>query len=150
MKLSNIMRYVTDDVTQLQVPLQSEVDCITDYIDLQKLRLSDRTQVDYSVTGDLEMKNISPLLLMTFVENVFKYGVSAHEPSPIVIRISVDGKATTLFCSNRIFNTQAKMERTGIGISNTRQRLEHLYPGKHSLDIKEENGFYNVMLKLYA
>ena len=124
------------------------MDCISDYIDLQRLRLSDKTWVDFSVTGDLEMKNISPLLLMTFVENVFKYGVSAHEPSPITIRITADANTITLFCQNRIFASKTTLERTGIGISNTKQRLEHLYPNKHLLEIKEENGMFTVMLTL--
>src|SRR6201999_506982 len=80
LKLSNIMRYVTDDTREDFVPLQSEVDCINDYIELQKLRLGTKTQVDFKITGDIESKQIAPLILMTFIENVFKYGISKHEP----------------------------------------------------------------------
>ena len=148
MKLSNIMRYVTDDATHDFVSLQSEVDCISDYIDLQRLRLNQKTGVDFSVSGRLDQKQISPLILITFVENVFKYGVSNHEPSPVTVRISADEKTITLFCQNRIFHSLRKVDREGIGIRNTRQRLEFLYPGKHALNITTENGLYNVLLTL--
>ncbi|MGB8194567.1 MAG: sensor histidine kinase [Chitinophagaceae bacterium] len=150
MKLSNIMRYVTDDAMETEVSLQSEVDCITDYIDLQRLRLSQSASVEYTLSGEFERKNISPLLLMTFIENVFKYGVSAHEPSPIIIKISADDNTVTLYCRNKIFSTRQNLERTGIGISNTKQRLEHLYPGRHELKIEESEGFYTVELRIRA
>src|SRR5437773_3176321 len=79
MKLSNIMRYVTDDATNDFVPLQMEIDCINDYIELQRLRLSKKAEINFAVSGNTEDKQIAPLILMTFVENVFKYGISTHE-----------------------------------------------------------------------
>ncbi len=148
MKLSNIMRYVTDDATHDFVPLQSEVDCISDYIDLQRLRLNKQTEICFSVTGDTDDKQIAPLILITFVENVFKYGISNHEPSAVTIRISTDEKTITLFCENKVFSTLRRIERTGIGIKNTKQRLEFLYPNKHLLNITTENGLYTVFLTL--
>lgn len=74
MKLSNFMRNVTNDVSQNFVPLQQEVNCINDFISLQ--RLNKKAQVVFTIEGNLENKRIAPLLLMTFVENVFKYGIS--------------------------------------------------------------------------
>jgi hypothetical protein len=148
MKLSNIMRYVTDEATRNFVPLNSELDCISYYIDLQRLRLNKKTEVDYSVTGNLEKKQIAPLILMTFVENVFKYGVSNHEPSTISIKLVSEEQSVSFFCRNKIFQTHNKAERPGIGIANTKQRLEHLYPDKHTLHIAEENGWYVVQLTL--
>jgi two-component system LytT family sensor kinase len=76
MKLSNIMRYVTDDVTEDFVPLQSEIDCISDYIELQRLRIGNNTRINFEVKGDIDRKKIAPLVMMTFIENVFKYGVT--------------------------------------------------------------------------
>jgi LytS/YehU family sensor histidine kinase len=150
LKLSNIMRYVTDEASQNFVPLQNEVNCATDYIDLQRLRLSDKVTIDYSVMGTLEGKEIAPLLLMTFIENLFKYGVSNHEPSPIVIQLMADEKAIHFSCQNRIFSTQRKTERTGIGLANTKQRLEHLYPYRHLLSITRQDNLYTVQLTLQA
>jgi hypothetical protein len=149
MKLSNIMRYVTDDVNEESVSLQSEVDCITDYIDLQKLRLGKKVLLEYSVTGDLENKKIAPLLLMSFIENVFKYGISNHQESVIVIRLSAEEEYINFFAQNKLFATERKTERTGIGIGNTKKRLAHLYPGKHGLLITRENGLFTVELSLY-
>ncbi len=150
MKLSNIMRYVSDDVLQDMVPLRHEMDCISDYIDLQRLRLGEKTWVTLDVSGSPDNRRIAPLLLMTFVENAFKYGTSNHEDSQISIRLQAEEDSIRFSCSNKIFATRRINERTGIGIANTRQRLEHLYPGKYVLNIANEKGFFNVELVLQA
>ena len=151
MKLSNIMRYVTDDVAEDFVPLQSEIDCISDYIELQRLRIGKNTAVNFEVNGDIGIKKLAPLVMMTFIENVFKYGVSKHEPSAIDIRINIRELNISFYCKNRIFGLQkSDYQRTGIGINNTKQRLEHLYPGKHLLSISNLNNEYIVQLTLQA
>ena len=148
MKLSNIMRYVTDDVREEYVPLENEVAFISDYIDLQRLRLGDKMNVGFLVSGKIAGKKIAPLILMTFIENVFKYGISKHEPSDIDIQLSVTDDMIRFFCQNKLYETQRQTESTGIGIDNTKQRLEHLYSGKYELSIKTENGKYTVLLIL--
>ena len=150
MKLSNIMRYVTDDVREDFVSLDNEIECMRDYIDLQRLRLGKKMNVDFMVTGNTGNKKMAPLILMTFIENVFKYGVSNHEPSDIVIKLSADEHAITFFSRNKLFEKKYNAGRTGIGIVNTKERLKHLYPDKHFLDIKKENGFFTVQLSLQA
>jgi hypothetical protein len=148
MKLSNIMRYVTDDASEHFVSLESEVDCIRDYIDLQRLRLGKKVHLDFTVKGGLERKRIAPLILMTFIENVFKYGISNHEESSLIIRIFAEERTITFFSRNPVFTCRKNTERTGIGVSNTRQRLEHLYPNRHLLNITEEKDLYTVELTL--
>lgn len=148
MKLSNIMRYVTDDANEDFVSLQSEVDCINDYIELQRLRLGEKTAIDIDISGNIGLKKIAPLILMTFIENVFKYGVSKHERSAIVIKIQATETEIAFFCENRIFQDVNESNRTGIGLKNTRKRLEHLYAGRHSLTITSQNNFYTVNLTL--
>lgn len=150
MKLSSIMRYVTDDVHEQRVPLQSEIDCINNYISLQKLRLGENFPVQFSVKGNTDTKNIPPLTLMTFVENAFKHGVSNHEKSNIIIKIITDEKAIHFFGQNTIFAKPVNAERTGIGIENTRKRLQALYPGKHLLKIEKNEKLYIAELILYA
>jgi two-component system, LytTR family, sensor kinase len=147
MKLSNIMRYVTDDVTEDLVPLQSEADCIANYIDLQRLRLGKKTAVEWSVSGNLN-KTIPPLLLMTFVENAFKYGVSNRESTDILVQLAADEYSIHFYCSNKIVQGFQQPERTGIGISNTRRRLQHLYPDKHILTITNANDTFTVELTI--
>ncbi|MBD1391544.1 sensor histidine kinase [Mucilaginibacter glaciei] len=147
MKLSNIMRYVTDDVTRDFVPLNDDLKCIKDYIDLQKLRLGPKTIVTFNITGDTAGRQIVPLILMSFVENTFKYGISKKEQSEIVIDIKAEVGSIIFFCQNKIFNRQIT-ERSGIGIANTKQRLQHLYAGKYMLNIREADEFFRVDLVL--
>ena len=148
MKLSNIMRYVTDDVTKDFVPLSYELNCIRDYIDLQKLRLGKKTTVDFAISGTITNQHIAPLILMSFIENTFKYGISKKEDSTIKIIIEIRQELTSLYCENKIFNNRNSTERTGIGIANTRRRLEHLYPNRHQLNITERDGLFCVNLIL--
>lgn len=150
MKLSNIMRYVTDDVTLDYVTMQSEVDCIQDYIALQGLRLGGKTKVNFNINGTIAQQKIAPLLLMTFVENVFKYGVSKQHESIIDINLLIANGSVTFMCTNPIFERKENIERTGIGITNTKQRLQHLYPGKHTLNITDDNNQFTVVLTLHT
>lgn len=148
MKLSHIMRYVTDEVTQDYVPLEWEVECINHYIDLQRMRLNEKTQVDFITGGDMEGKQVPPLILMTFIENVFKYGISSHEPTIIIIKLMTDTGAIEFFCQNKIFNKQQEVVRKGIGIENIKKRLNQLYPDKHRLSINVSNDLFIVTLIL--
>ena len=150
MKLSNIMRYVTDDVSADFVSLENEVDCISDYIELQRLRMNEDTPINFTVKGDIRHKNIPPLILMTFVENIFKYGISKQEPSIIDINIDASDAGVSFFCQNKIFIRNTETQRMGIVIKNTKQRLEHLYPGKHLLYITNDDDFFTVQLVLQA
>jgi len=148
LKLSNLMRYITDEATADFVDLTNEVACIRDYIALQQLRLSKKVQINFSVEGDLEHKKIVPLVLITFIENVFKFGISNREASVITIALRADKQAITFYCQNPIFPHQAQPERAGIGLANTSARLNHLYPGTHTLNITTINGFFTVQLTL--
>ncbi|RYE31038.1 MAG: hypothetical protein EOP42_11220 [Sphingobacteriaceae bacterium] len=148
MMLSNIMRYVTDDVTEDFVLLQHEINCIQDYISLQKLRLGSKTQLNFEVEGLIGNQKIAPLIIMTFVENVFKYGISKHHSSVINIKVKVLGECISLFCQNTLLDHQPNITRTGIGITNTRQRLELLYPKKYQLEIDSNNQLFTVQLRL--
>jgi two-component system LytT family sensor kinase len=148
MRLSNLMRYITDDATRDYVSLDEEIACITDFISLQKLRHGDNVKVDFSVSGNTREIAIAPWILMTYIENVFKYGISSHEAAPITIRLTAEADRISFFCQNKIFATPRVTERTGVGLVNTEQRLKHLYPDKHSLQITRENDLYTVALAL--
>ncbi|TWJ03373.1 histidine kinase [Mucilaginibacter frigoritolerans] len=148
MRLSNIMRYVTDEVSEDFVPLENEVECIDNYIDLQRLRAGKMTEIDYSISGDASGKEIAPLIFMTFIENIFKYGISKQANSKLIIRVEIAGDLISLFCKNPIYEGIRTEPRQGIGIQNTVQRLDQLYPGNYTLNIHRTGDFFTVDLKL--
>jgi two-component system, LytTR family, sensor kinase len=148
-KLSDIMRYVTDDSRNDFVPLENEIICAQDYIDLQRLRLNDKTRVSFKIEGEIHEKLVAPLIFMTFIENAFKYGISAHETSAIEINIRALEEEIHFFCKNRIFLKKLDVPAVGMGIANARRRLEHVYPRRHKLIIDQEEGIYIADLRLF-
>lgn len=147
MKLSKMMRYLTDEVTEDFVSLDDEIECINDFIDLQKLRISNTT-VDFTVTGETGSQQIAPLLLMTFVENAFKYGISSHSHSAIDIAITIAAGKIEFTCTNKIHPNKTTAQREGTGIANVKQRLQLLYPGKHLLVIDSSDNTFTVQLTI--
>ncbi len=149
MKLSSIMRYVLSETKQHLVPLDKEIKFIQDYIDLQQVRLTEKIKVSFTVSGDTENRQIAPLLLMPFVENAFKYGISTKEHSEIKISIEARQGAIEFLSDNKVIATETdRHDNNGIGLKNTRRRLEILYPGKHQLEILRENNHFKVHLNL--
>jgi hypothetical protein len=151
MKLSSIMRYVLTEARQDTVPLEKEMQFINDYIELQKIRNTDKTSVGFTVVGDISGKKISPLILLPFTENAFKYGVSTRELSPINILIeSHKNHIHFKIKNNKHNNGKNSLVNTGIGINNTRRRLELLYPGKYDLNIEDEPQTYTIHLNIHS
>lgn len=150
MKLASIMRYVLTEAKQDSVALEKEVQFIGDYIELQKMRSTQKTQVDFSLSGEVSGKQISPLLFLPFVENAFKYGVSTREPSPIGIHLRVTPAMIELEVTNIKHQGMAGAQavNTGIGLQNARRRLDLLYPNRHELEITEDGTIYRANLKL--
>jgi two-component system LytT family sensor kinase len=150
MKLSSIMRYVLTEARNDLVPLEKEILFTSHYIELQKMRLTDKTSIDFTIKGDPLGRQIAPLLLLPFVENAFKYGISTREWSPI--RILLDIKKDSLYFSisnQKHLNTALKMaDNTGIGISNTKRRLDLLYEDRYSLSIEDKTSEFSVHLKI--
>ena len=148
LKLSNLMRFISDEATRDCVPLEDEITCIQDYIDLQQLRLGGNIKVDFTVTGTPHRFLIAPLILITYIENAFKYGISSHQNCEIIIRINAEPAAITFYCQNCIFDRAKLTDQDGIGLQNARQRLNHLYPDRYKLNTNSEDGQYKVNLIL--
>lgn len=147
-KLSGMMRFVISEAHHDFVSLQKELEYISDYIDLQKMRLQETALVALDVSGILPGKRIAPLLLITFIENAFKHGITPGQPSPINIRIRLNGEQLTLEVSNHLSATATGTEKSNIGIENTRNRLRLLYPSSHQLNIREETDRFIVHLTI--
>lgn len=149
LKLSGLMRYVITDAHNEKVQVEDEVNYICDYIDLQKMRLGNTIELMFIKKGNFTQNQIAPLLLIPFVENAFKYGVSPGKKSDIYILISIDHNILALKVRNSKLNNSANMEmKTGIGIKATVDRLIILYPGDYNLDIEDLDKVYNIELKI--
>lgn len=147
-RLSGIMRYVIDEGGQDWVPLEREVAYLTDYIALQRLRFTDNVKIDLQVRGDFLGRRIAPLLFVSFVENAFKHGISMEQESPIHIALDVDGEQTRFAVKNRKLGHSTGNYGGGIGLENTRKRLEILYPERHRLQVNETAAEYEITLTL--
>ena len=147
-KLSGMMRYAVSEANLSQVSLSKEVSYISNYIELQKLRITDKIVITFEVAGDVEGKNIAPFLLIPFVENAFKYGVNAEENSDIWIKIEINEFDLLMQIeNNKVFVRKDKNYGASLGIKNTKKRLQILYPGTHVLKIKD--GKYDFIVSLY-
>lgn len=128
------------------VPLVDEVDYINQYVGLQKLRLNGETSVELEIDIEDTSLMIPPMLLVTFVENCFKHGVSPVEKSQIKISMHERGGWMRFLTSNRIFPVRRIGEH--MGIDNCRRRLELLYPGRHELNTLNTGTFFVVELQI--
>ena len=151
LKLSAIMRYILTETQIDKVPLQNEIDFITNFIDLQLVRLTDKVHINFTSEGETGQSMVAPLLFIPFVENAFKYGVSTKEKTEIVIRFITKENHIQLYVSNTIVKADNGIhDTTGIGINNVKRRLELLYPGQeHTLLVKEENNLFIVKLDIF-
>ncbi|OPZ98880.1 MAG: Sensor histidine kinase YpdA [Bacteroidetes bacterium ADurb.Bin408] len=148
-KLSGIMRYIINEASQDMVSLEKEITYIRDYIELQKIRFGDTIRLVFSVDGRTEGLVISPLILITFIENAFKYGINPEKNSSIEISIRVEGSWLTLKTFNyKAANIIADETQSKLGLKNTLKRLNSIYPGTHTLTIDETEGAYSCELKI--
>ena len=158
MQFTNLIKYMYSNGIKDSVSVDDEINYIQDYVNLQKHRLNNHTKVDfkYNTNNKIGNINIAPMLMITFVENAFKYGVSSNKDTIIEIDIEIKDKKLEMICKNDILNLnhQSKetspKEQVGTGINNCRKRLALLYPDKHQLEIIDNNTNFivNLMINL--
>jgi len=149
--LSEILRYNLYDTEKAFILLEKEIVNIQNYVSLQKLRLTDKTEVMLEFSGDPQKNVIEPLILLTFVENAFKYGSDNYNKSFIGISISIVQNILHFSCKNHVINqsnNHTETESSGIGLENVIRRLELLYPDSHLLETGEDNGIFSVELTI--
>jgi len=150
-KLSGMMRYMIYESNAETVPLKKEIEYINSCIALNKLRYADHEAiVDFRYSEPVPELAIAPMIFIPFVENAFKHGVTIDSTSFIDISITVQDKELLFTCGNKNHSLVKKMqdEKSGIGLENVKRRLDLLYPGKHSLDIKSDEDKFRIMLKI--
>lgn len=150
MKMSAIMRYMLYDATSDKVLLEKEVEYLKSFIELQLLRIRQKDLVVLTITGPIEGRNIAPMLLIPFVENAFKHGNKNITPPGIIINLNIEDNRILFEITNYLRKNSAtsRDKAKGIGLNNVRRRLELLFPGKHVLDIWENQNMYHVKLIL--
>jgi hypothetical protein len=150
MKLSNLMRQLTNDTGVDLVPFPEEEAFIRDYIELQQMRLTDTTHVIYQVTGSYDHLYIAPRLLIPFIDNAFKYGVSNRHPSDILISLDFTDSILHFKTKNQVQPKLAEpLEKTsGIGLENVKRRLDLLYKNKYHLTLSSHHDIFVVELEL--
>ena len=147
MNFSNILRYTYSQVGQDLVPISQEVDYIQQYVELQKLRLNRHTTVQLYTEIDQPNKRIPPMILITFVENAFKYGTSSETDCKIIIKVRLHEGLLVFNTENTIMNERTE-EETAIGIDNCQKRLELQFKDKYVLENKETEGIYYTHLTI--
>ncbi len=150
--LSHLMRYMIYESNVELISLEKEIQQIDRLIELQKLRFSndDDIQIDFTIDGEAENTLIPPMLLIPFVENAFKHGISLTTPSFVRIHLKVQNETLEFSASNSNHSRIKDKEKVepGVGLQNVSRRLELLYPGKHELAISDREREFEVRLKL--
>lgn len=146
LKLSSLLSYMLYDCKTDHVRLEKEIEIMKNYIDLEKERYGNRIEISWSVHGEIKDKFIAPLLILPFLENAFKHGISEQIEKPwLGVDISVKQDAVRCKITNSK-NDYVPVSENGIGINNVKKRLEFLYPDKHELKINDEGNFFVVSI----
>ena len=142
------MRYMLYETNNDFVTLNKEIEYIQNYLKLQRLRIANNEHVTLNIHGSISNQKIRPLLLISFIENAFKYGTDFKGNTEVKIEIDVNGDELQFKCINLIGNRKKENDSSGIGLKNTRERLELLYKDKHTLLVAEKDNRFIVNLTL--
>ena len=150
--LADLMRHIIYESKGNFIVLEKEIEFVNNFIALQKIRTSEDVEIEYNIKGQVPYARIAPLLFEPFIDNAFKHGLPGMNGKDF-IRISFD-LSLPEWLTFRIENNYEEAEPTdkknsGIGISNVRQRLQHLYkPSEYELNITHHNHIHSVYLRL--
>ena len=149
LKLSEMLRYVIEECNQEYVTLGSEVAYIQNYLEFYKLKSPGKRKISFSINIENQNLHIAPMLFIPFVENGFKYSrIEEDKDGFIDITLNEKDGIILFSCKNSVFSQRTILKGSGQGISNVQQRLEIIYPEKHSFVFKEDEKTYYIELKL--
>ena len=148
-KFTELLKYTYTTANRDWVTIADEIDYINNYIDLQLIRFDKHTNVVRTYSVDNHAADIPPMIFLTFVENAFKYGASSSRNCDIIIKLHLNRGMLLFETQNMIVRHSDEFRKDmPIGIDNCRNRLSGLYPDDYSLNIKDEDGLFNVELKI--
>lgn len=149
MEVSQLMRYQVEQGNKEFVSLENEIAFISSYIQLEKERVGYRCRIDFDYECDQEGRyEIVPMVLITFIENAFKHGAATIEKCFVTIDIKVRKGKLYMEVANSVPQHKKEVVSTKIGLKNTRERLEIVYPKKHQLEITQNEHDYMVNLEI--
>ncbi|WP_299435958.1 histidine kinase [uncultured Aquimarina sp.] len=148
-RLSGLMRYMLYEANVPKVPLSKEIEYLRNYIDLEKLRLNSSNTIHFTTSMNKD-NQIAPFILMPFVENAFKHGISNDKISSIEISVKADKDVLimTVYNTKKLNAHKDIGEKTGVGLVNVKKRLELLYIDKYEIIKSETDSHYKIILKL--
>ncbi|MFC4632359.1 sensor histidine kinase [Dokdonia ponticola] len=147
LKLSNLLDYILNQIEKPLVPLTEEVKHIEAYIGLERVRFRDTLRIQF--TKDIQKEiQIPPMLFIAFVENAFKHGTPIHGFLDIEMQLSTTKTHLLFSIQNTLQAASNSSESHGIGLENTRKRLESLYPNQYTLSQTKEEHHYKVQLEI--
>ena len=150
LELSKMMRFVLYEGNKQGVSLTNEIDFIRHYIALMQLRYTDKVRIDIDLPAEVPDRQIPPLILITFIENAFKHGISYQHESFIEVKVSVEKGELWFDCRNSKAEKphQTNEEKGGVGLANVRKRLNLLFGRNYILRIKNDPDVYSVTLNI--
>ena len=148
-ELSKLMRYVLYEGNNRLTPLSREVQFLRNYVQLMSMRYTGNVSISLDAPEVLPDLSLRPLLLVIFVENAFKHGISYRTKSFVEISLQPHGDRLMFSCRNsRPEIKHDENMKGGVGLSNVRRRLDLLFPADYTLDIKETEDIYTVKLEI--
>jgi hypothetical protein len=150
LKLSKLMRYLLYESEHGETQMSHEIDFMNNYIDLMKLRLSPRVELQIEFPEEFQDFTIPPLLFVPFIENAFKHGINSRDRSFINIRMEIKNEQISFIAENSMGKSSqtGDLQHSGIGLENVRKRLALLFPDKHELVIKQDEAVFQVQLSI--
>ena len=147
LELSKMMRFVLYEGNKQGVPLARELDFVRHYVTLMRLRYTDKVRITVDLPHEVPDRQIPPLILITFIENAFKHGISYQHESFIEVSVTVGDEMLRFLCRNSKAE-KPNEEKGGVGLANVRRRLDLIYDQAYTLDIHDEPDIYTVELNI--
>ena len=149
-QLSDLLRYAMYETRHETVPLQGEVEFMKNYVELMKLRCNNKATVNCHLSSVNSQLNIAPLLFISLIENAFKHGVSSNRDSMVSIQLEIDHDKLAFTCQNTNYpKDEQNRSGSGIGIENTRRRMELLYHDRYTWQQSiDKNNIYIVQITI--